>query len=130
MAGVPGGGGGRPDCRDEIRFKRSGAGKMGYPILVTTTVYLDGGQTSVSTTEVAELTTTPLDAALFEVPAGYTEAKDYQELMGIPSVGSLPGAATQPRTEPAGSAAGTKQPGKIRVGVVTITNKTDRSPSL
>ena len=129
VAGAPGGGS-RPDCRDEIRFKRSGAGKLGYPILVTTTVYLDGGQTSVSTNEVVELTTTPLDAALFEVPAGYTEAKDYQELMGIPSVGSLPGAATQPRTEPAGSAAGTKQPGKIRVGVVTITNKTDRSPSL
>jgi hypothetical protein len=130
VAGVPGGAGGRPDCRDEIRFKRSGAGKLGYPILVTTTVHLDGGQTSVSTTEVVELTTTPLDAALFDVPAGYTEAKDYQELMGIPSVGSLPGSTTQPKTDPADSAASAKQPGKIRVGVVTVANKTDRSPSL
>ncbi len=130
VAGAPGGGG-RPDCRDEIRFKRSGAGKMGYPILVTTTVYLDGGQTSVSTTEVVELTTTPLDAALFEVPSGYTEAKDYQQLMGIPSVGSLPGSqTTQPQTDSTDSAPGTKQPGKIRVGVVTVANKTDRSPSV
>lgn len=130
VAGVPGGGG-RPDCRDEIRFKRSGSGKTGYPILVTTTVYLDSGQTSVSTTEVVELTTTPLDPALFEVPAGYTEAKDYQGLMGIPSVGSLPGRpATQPQVDREVSAAVTKQPGKIRVGVVTIANKTGRSPSL
>ncbi|MFY9607886.1 MAG: hypothetical protein WAU45_04630 [Blastocatellia bacterium] len=130
VAGAPGGGG-RPDCRDEIRFRRSGGGKMGYPILVTTTVYLDGGQTSVSTTEVIELTTTPLDAALFEIPAGYTEAKDYQELMGIPSVGPLPGRQTsQPQIDSTGSTAIAKQPGKIRVGVVTIANKTDRSPSL
>ena len=55
----------RPECQDEIRFKRSGAGKLGYPVLVTTTIYQDGGHTSNSTTEVLELTTTPLDAALF-----------------------------------------------------------------
>ncbi|MEK6300954.1 MAG: hypothetical protein AABO41_09555 [Acidobacteriota bacterium] len=132
VAGAPGGGG-RPDCRDEIRFKRSGAGKMGYPILVTTTVYLDGGQTSVSTTEVVELTTTPSDAALFEVPTGYTEAKDYQELMGMPSVESITQSGrrpTVPQANDEASVAAVKQPGKIRVGVVTIANKTDRSPSL
>jgi hypothetical protein len=123
----------RPECQDEIRFKRSGAGKTGYPILVTTTIYLDGGHTSTSTMEVVELTTTPLEAALFEVPAGYTEAKSYQELMGIPSVQSMTQSSDRQTAVPQASSAPStaiKQPGKIRVGVVNITNKTDRSPSL
>jgi hypothetical protein len=121
----------KPDCKDEIRFKRSGAGKLGYPVLVTSTIYLDGGQTHTSTTEVVELTTTPLEASLFEVPAGYTEAKSYQELMGVPSVGSMvrDRHTTQPERETA-TTGGAKRPGTIRVGVVSIANKTDRSPSL
>lgn len=120
-----------PECQDEIRFKRSGAGKMGYPVLATTTYYLDGGHTSVTTTEVVELATTPPEAALFEVPAGYTEVKTYQGLMGIPSVESMTqGAGRRPQSNDAPPAATIKQPGKIRVGVVTIANKTDRSPSL
>lgn len=123
--------GARPDCKDEVRFKRSGTGKLGYPVLVTTTIYLDGGQTSASTTEVVELTTTPLEASLFEVPAGYTEAKDYQALMGMPSVDSMMRGrpTTRPDSETA-TAAGAKRPGIIRVGVVSIANKTDRSPSV
>ncbi|HWN97633.1 MAG TPA: hypothetical protein VNS63_00015 [Blastocatellia bacterium] len=124
----------RPECQDEVRFKRSGTAKPGYPVFVTTTIYLDGGQTSTSTTEVVELTATPLDSSLFEVPAGYTEAKSYQELMGIPSVGSIASGAVRPSPQPhssgAPSAAGSKRPGMIRVGVVSIANKTDRSPSL
>lgn len=122
----------RPECQDEFRFKRSGTAKLGYPVLVTTTFYLDGGNTSTSTTEVVELTTTPLDAALFEVPAGYTEAKSYQELMGIPSVESITQSGGRRPTVPQANdaVASIKQPGKIRVGVVTIANKTDRSPSL
>lgn len=121
----------RPECQDEIRFKRSGTAKLGYPILVTTTIYLDGGQTHTSTTEVVELTTTPLDASLFEVPAGYTEAKDYQALMGMPSVESMVRGrpTTQPEAETAATG-GAKRPGTIRVGVVSIANKTDRSPSV
>jgi hypothetical protein len=130
VASVPQGA--RPDCKDEVRFKKTGTGKLGYPILVTTTIYLDGGQTSSSTTEVVELTTTPLEASLFEVPAGYTEAKDYQALMGMPSVESttsgLP--ATQSTDDRMGSAATTKRAGTVRVGVVWIANKTDRSPSV
>ena len=122
----------RPDCKDEVRFKRTGTGKMGYPVYVTTTIYLDGGQTSTSTTEVVELTTTPLEASLFEVPAGYTEAKDYQALMGMPSVGSI--TSGRPTTRlPADSVVSpstTKRPGTVRVGVVWIANKTDRSPSV
>ena len=54
--------------------------------------------------------------------------------MGIPSVESITqNSSRQTITPPANSttsATAVKQPGKIRVGVVTIANKTDRSPSL
>jgi hypothetical protein len=121
----------RPDCKDEVRFKKSGTGKLGYPVLVTTTFFLDGGQTSTTTTEVVELTTTPLEASLFEVPDGYTETKDYQALMGMPSVESITGRrATQPSAGAAVSSLTTRRPGTVRVGVVEIANRTDRSPSV
>jgi hypothetical protein len=94
-------------------------------------MYLDGGQTHTTTTEVVELTTTPLDASLFEVPAGYTEAKSYQELMGMPSVESMVrGRPTTQREAETATRAGAKRPGTIRVGVLSIANKTDRAPSL
>ena len=121
----------RPDCKDEVRFKKSGTGKLGYPVLVTTTIFLEGGQTSTTTTEVVELTTEPLEASLFEVPDGYTEAKDYQALMGMPSIDSITGGrATQPPAGAAVSPATAKRSGTVRVGVVGIANRTDRSPSV
>lgn len=69
------------DCVDEYRTKMSGAGKMGYPLQQTTTMFDDNGrETTKVTTEVVELSTVPLDASLFEIPAGYTEAKNAQHL--------------------------------------------------
>ena len=129
--------GARPDCQDEVRFKRVGAAKLGYAVLVTTTVYDENGRvTSTSTTEVVELSKTTLDASLFDIPSGYAEAKDFQELMGIPSVGTMAGnnpMPESPRTGSAASAAGAAQakaPGSVRVGVVAVNNKTGGSPSI
>ena len=128
--------GARPECQDEVRFKRVGAAKLGYPVLVTTTIYDENGRvTSTSTTEVVELSKATLDASLFDIPAGYTEAKDYQELMGIPAVGSMSGPGQMPEGSRSGSAASAmgagqaKAPGTIRVGVVAVNNKTSGSPS-
>ena len=128
--------GAKPDCQDEVRFKKVGAAKLGYAVLVTTTIYDENGRvTSTSTTEVVELSKTTLDASLFDIPSDYTEAKDYQELMGIPAVGSAMGSnqmAGSSRTESAASAtsaAQAKAPGTIRVGVVAVNNKTNSSPS-
>src|SRR5215210_2938592 len=74
----------RPDCNDEIRTKMIGKAKLGYPVLTTTTVYgPDGKVTATMTSEVTELSRSPLDAALFDVPAGYGLAKNYQELYGM-----------------------------------------------
>src|SRR5262249_354345 len=50
----------RPDCQDQIKFKVAGGGKLGYPLDVTTTIYTDSGQSFTSSTQVTDLSTTPL----------------------------------------------------------------------
>lgn len=77
----------RPDCEDEVRVRSIGKAKLGFPVFTTTTVYGPDGQvTSTVINEVMELSMAPLAAELFDVPVGYTLAKNYQELYGI-SVG-------------------------------------------
>ena len=82
-----------------------------------------------------ELSRAPLDAALFDVPAGYVETQNSQELYGMPSMGSMMPAETgaQPAEaiqSPPSNAPEAKSPGAVRVGVVQFNNKTDKAVSL
>ncbi|HET9713144.1 MAG TPA: hypothetical protein VFP64_14715, partial [Pyrinomonadaceae bacterium] len=70
----------QPGCKDEIRTKTIGSAKLGFPLIVTTTVYQPDGRTTSMTQEVLELSREPLSAALFDIPDGYTLAKDMQQL--------------------------------------------------
>jgi hypothetical protein len=79
--GVPG----RPDCQDEIRTRTVGSAKLGYPVHVTTTMQQGDGTTTTMTQEVLEISRAPLDAALFDIPAGYTLARSMQEMYGVSS---------------------------------------------
>jgi hypothetical protein len=115
----------RPECQDEIRFKTTGSARLGYPVLLNTTIYGQDGRTTATTLEVVELSAETLDASLFDIPAGYAQANGFQELMGVPSVGTM----SEPRPQATPSDVQTKRPGEIRVGVVAINNKTDRSVS-
>ncbi len=123
-------------CQDRIRFRQEGTGRRGYPLSETTTMYSpDGTVMFTSTKEVLEISRDPLDVALFDIPAGYTETKNAQELYGMPSMSdytqpSSPATAEErPRpSAPANSTA--KAPGTIRIGVVQINNKTDKQVSL
>ncbi len=124
-------------CRDRVQFKQLGAARTGYPLVETTTMYgADGKAVFTSTKEVVELSRDPLDAALFEVPEGYAETQNSQELYAAPAMSGMTGSAmTGPDTSAAGSNAvssggETKQPGTLRVGVVTINNRSDRAVSL
>ena len=132
-------------CRDEVVTKQIGSGRRGYPLTETTTMFgPDGRAVFTSTKEVLDLSREPLDAALFDVPAGYTETTDSQELYAAssaaPSMASIMSESSQPqasqsqpsaeRPESSVSAAMTKAPGTMRVGVVAINNRTDRSVSL
>ncbi len=134
MMGGPAAGGG---CRDRLRFNRQGAARTGYALAETTTMYgPNGAVTYTSTKEVVELSRAPLDAALFDVPAGYVETQNTQELYGMPSTGSMmsesPNVSPPTAAEPtsSSSAGNRKAAGVIRVGVVRLTNKTDRAVSL
>lgn len=74
------------DCVDEIRYKNVGTVKPGHPVMVTTMIKFNTGAdgpaipASSSTQEVVDISSARLDAALFEIPAGYTEVKTMQEL--------------------------------------------------
>jgi hypothetical protein len=157
--------GSRPDCADQVRYKTTGAGRLGFPVMVTTKFKMGGAQggdeddaevtammsnAMTSTIEVTEISTVTLDASLFDVPAGYTQAASAQELyspstgvsgMAGPPVysGGTPPGARPPSDDgqsmgassaAAMSAARPKQPGMIRVGVAAINNSANGSVSL
>ena len=124
-------------CRDRYQFKNVGTVKKGYPLIETMTMYGPDGRVLTSTTkEVLELSREPLDAALFDIPTGYTEAASAQELYMPPSTGEAsspsytpPSSSVSDRTTGAAVNTG-KAPGSIRIGVVQIKNKTDRQISM
>lgn len=125
-------------CKDRVQLKQVGDARIGYPLIETTTMYgADGKQMYTSTKEVVELSRAPLDAALFDVPAGYTETQNSQELYAQPSTAGMTGSEmTAPdtssgdQTSAMSGPAETKQPGTLRVGVVTINNMSDRPVSV
>jgi hypothetical protein len=126
----------RGGCRDTVRFNRQGTARTGYPLQETTTSYgPDGRVAFTSTKEVVEVSREPLDAALFDIPAGYTEAQSPQELYGMPSMDAITSQMSKnppPREDDLdkGLVPGdAKAPGAIRVGVVQINNRTDHAVS-
>ena len=117
-----------PGCKDEVRTKTIGSAKLGFPLLVTTTIYQPDGKTTRSTHEVLELSREPLNAALFEAPEGYTQAKNMQELYGMGAMSSSSASFSRPNSSRASnattaspntstSAVGPKKAGVIRIGL-------------
>lgn len=128
----------RGGCTDRIQYRREGAGRIGFPLIETTTIYDQNDQPSFTTTkEVTELSRQPLDAALFDIPTGYAEARDWQELNGQPNAAAMMAQAmgnreaneAKPQNENPGTAGETKKPGAIRIGVAQINNRTNNSVS-
>ena len=126
----------RGGCRDAVRFNRQGAARTGYALQETTTSYgPDGRVAFTSTKEVVELSREPLDASLFDIPAGYVEAASAQELYAMPSMADMTSQMSDSRPPAAGDQSNVsnmgnrKASGSIRVGVVQINNKTDKGIS-
>ena len=140
----PSGAGGRSACQDTVRFKHTGGGFPGYPLKQTTTMQAEGRSFS-TVSEVVELTNAPLDAALFEMPAGCKVVSSYQELLNIGGMAAgmmggrpMPPAAaaapSKPEPSPAAPAppapaptAAPKSSGVVRVGVVKINDKSEQN---
>jgi len=123
-------------CQDRIQFRHEGTGKIGFPLIETTTMYGPNGQSSFSSTrEVIDLSRQPLDAALFDIPSDYTEAANYQELNGQQDVSAMVAQAMgQNKAQEASHVDATapvesKKPGTVRIGVVQINNRTNNSVS-
>jgi hypothetical protein len=137
-------------CQDQMRFRRVGTARLGYPVLVTTRYFKkDGSVQTEMKQEVVSLSRETLDPALFDVPAGYQLASSQQELYDPAAMmQAMQRASRNDASEGAGSSAGSggmsavnnamnssgsmgssgaKQPGAIRVGVVRVGNKTTQS---
>jgi hypothetical protein len=126
-------------CRDRFQTRHIGSGRTGFALIETTIGYDQNDREQYRITkEVADLSREPLDASLFDLPAGYAEARDSQELMGTQDMGAMMDQAmgrNRPAQAPSSEemsavALELKQPGTIRVGVVQINNKTDHSVSI
>lgn len=106
-------------CNDEIKATQNGDAKaLGFPINYTMTVSGDDGKPNIVTMDVTELETTMLDAALFEIPAGFTAAGDLRALSKALSDANEAKLAI----EAPASAVSSRTPGAVRVGVPELTN--------
>ncbi len=129
----PSAGGG---CRDQIKFRTSGGGKLGFALTETRTMMMgDEGVRISQSTETIEFSKATLDSALFDIPAGYALTENSQDLYGRPDIAAIMKGMgrengeettvitkTKPggNTNPAGT--GAKRPGMIRIGVYAPTN--------
>lgn len=118
-------------CRDRYVQKTTGPTHLGLPLQETTTMYgADGSVTMTTTKEVIEISRQPLDAALFDIPAGYTEATSQQEMYSMPSAADMAGATAQQNASESASQSQQSAPAaRVRVGVVQFNNKTKTQAS-
>jgi hypothetical protein len=90
---------GKPECEDDVLYEQTGAGKLGYPVAYTARTWIgEDKNPTVVTMEVLELSHAPLDAALFDVPAGYRGVKTPQELDAKPDAVRLALVSANDRT--------------------------------
>ena len=109
-------------CVDEIKATQNGDAKaLGFPIGYTTTITGEDGKPSVAAMEITELEVTTLDAALFDIPAGLTEAGDLTALSKAVSDANEVKLA-QELTAPAAEVK--KTPGVPLIGVLEVANRT------
>jgi len=74
----------QPECKDRFVTRRSGKGKLGFPLSETRTMKMGNASAQTSefetSIETLEFATAKLDSMLFEIPPGYKEATSEDEL--------------------------------------------------
>lgn len=112
------------DCKDRFVTRRSGKGKLGFPLIETTTIIMgaQAAKTSEFKTEMETLdfSMEKLDSMLFEIPIGYTETKNEDDLQDKMDMSGMMNdimnkAKNEMKNKPVSEE---KQAGKIRVGVL------------
>jgi hypothetical protein len=127
-------------CRDTYRSRHTGVANLGYPLIETTKMYGPDGQTVTftMTKEVIELSRQPLDAALFEVPSGYTQVNSSQEMYSM-SMADAMGMGRQQEANQSGNSMSnnpsnaspnmSNTAARPKVGIVEFNNKAKASIS-
>jgi hypothetical protein len=127
-------------CRDTYRSRHTGVANLGYPLIETTKMYGPDGQTVTftMTKEVIELSRPPLDAALFEVPSGYTQVSNSQEMYSMSMADAMAMGQKQEANETANSMSNNRSnpssnmsnaAARPKVGIVEFNNKAKASVS-
>ena len=110
----------KPGCTDRFITRRSGKGKLGFPLIEKRTMIM-GGKSSTSEfitdLETLELITGKQDSMLFEIPPGYTETKNPEELQDKFEVGDMMKEMTGKDLDETGK---TVLPDQKRAGVTRI----------
>jgi hypothetical protein len=123
-------------CRDKYQTKQIGTAKRGFAVWEKMTMFGPDGSVSFSmVNEVVELSQATLDAALFDVPAGYREVKDFSEAYASSAAAdaadsnaaagadssSSANAMSASNAQTQQGALGAKKAGVIRLGLVGVT---------
>ena len=113
-----------PQCIDSFVNKRSGKGKLGFPLSETRIMIFGGGaaqQSEMETSlETLEFSSAKLDSMLFEIPLGYTETMNEEDLQEKMDMKEMMKEAMNNAKNNAGNKTiinEQKQSGKIRIGV-------------
>ncbi len=117
-----------PDCMDRFVTRRSGKGKLGFPLTETRTMIMGNKSAKTSEMEMSletlEFTTGKLDSMLFEIPIGYTLALNESELQDkfdmaemMKQAGNNAGNINTNATDGATIGNEQKKPGVLRIGV-------------
>lgn len=116
------------ECGDEIRYNLKSKEQQGFPLRYTATTYKEDGTVAATLTmETLEFSDAPLEAALFEIPAGYTELSLQQ--MSAQNVGASDGRGATPSQGLTGEPTGPKQAGTIRIGVANVATRVGKPAS-
>lgn len=113
-----GGGMATPGCKDRFVMHESGKGKLGYPLIQTTTIIMNSRESMTTTIETLELTTAKLDSLLFVILPGYKQVQKEEELMDMGNM--MKDMDDQPIPAIINE---DKKPGMIRIGVLEPENK-------
>ena len=117
-------------CQDRVESRLTGDVTLGFPVKTTTTVTTGEGdkqETSSTSAEATALEITRLDAALFDVPADFVEAKSLMELTPSVAAGGTLADAIFGSTANGTSQAAPKRAGVLRIGVLEPVNKSGRA---
>ena len=126
----------KPECTDKFITRRRGKGKLGFPLVETTTIIMGDGKKSTSqfetNLETLELTTAKLDSMLFEIPIGYTETKNEQDLQDKLDINDIMNQYKKNNNNNDNDKPAANDPkgsGKLRIGVLAPTGNDDINSS-